>query len=137
MLEPFSIFLVCVCVCVCFSKKEKEKKEWVIVLRCLQECVVCSITYPHPPLKVTMAFEWSCGVLLCWNLFPSPLSCVCVFVSQKKKKKFRVFAIFHLIYYYFLFKPQSLQKRSFKHFVTNSFNIVRSSRNNQLNLNLL
>ena len=44
-------------------------------------CVVCSITCS---LKVTMTFERSCGVSLCWNPFPSPL-CVCVCFSQKKK----------------------------------------------------
>ena len=50
----------------------------------------CCVQYnlPHTPLKVTMTFEWSCGVSLCQNPFPSPLCvCVCVFVSQKKKKK--------------------------------------------------
>ena len=37
----------------------------------------------HPLLKVTMAFEWSCGVPLCQNPFPSPL-CVCVCFSKKR-----------------------------------------------------
>ena len=43
---------------------------------------------PHSPLKVTMAFEQSYGVLLCQNHFPSPLY-VCVCFSKKKKKKKR------------------------------------------------
>ena len=49
---------------------------------------VCCVQYnlPHPPLKVTITFEWSCGVPLCQNLFPSPL-CVCVYLFLKKKKK--------------------------------------------------
>ena len=49
---------------------------------------VCCVQYNllHPLLKVTMAFEWCCDVPLYQNLFPSPL-CMCVFVSQKKKKK--------------------------------------------------
>ena len=36
-----------------------------------------------------MAFEWrSYGVPLCYNHFPSPL---CVFVSQKKKKRINLY----------------------------------------------
>ena len=48
---------------------------------------VCRVQYnlPHPPLKVIMAFEWSCDMSQCQNPFPSPLY-VCVFVSQKNKK---------------------------------------------------
>ena len=41
-----------------------------------------------------MAFEWrSYGVPLCYNHFPSPL---CVFVSQKKKKKMINLYIYNL-----------------------------------------
>ena len=80
---------VCVCVCVCFSKKKKEgnclillKKVYTLLKR------VCYVQYNsfHPPLKVTMAFEWSCDVSLCQNPFLSPL-CVCVFISPKKEKE--------------------------------------------------
>ena len=38
----------------------------------------------HPPLKVKMTFEWSCGVSLCYNYFLSPLY---VYLFLKKKKK--------------------------------------------------
>ena len=37
---------------------------------------------PHPLLKVTMSFEWTCGMPLCQNPFSSPL-CVCVCFSKK------------------------------------------------------
>ena len=69
--NPFSSPL---CVCVCFSKNKKGN-----CLTLLKR--VCCVQYnlPHPPLKVIMAFEWSCGVPLYQNLFPSPL-CVCVCV---------------------------------------------------------
>ena len=47
---------------------------------------VCCVQYnlSHHSLKVIIAFEQSCGVLLCQNPFPSPL---CVFFYKKKKKK--------------------------------------------------
>ena len=79
------------CVCVFVSqKKKRKKKEWVIVPHCLGECVVCNVQYnlPHPPLKVTMAFEWSYSVPLCQNQFPSPFCvfvCVCVCVKPSQQ----------------------------------------------------
>ena len=39
--------------------------------------------YSNYSTKVTMAFEWNCGMLLCQNPFLSPL-CVCVCFSKKK-----------------------------------------------------
>ena len=80
--NPFpSPLCVCVCVCVCFSKKRMGNCPTLLKRVC---CVQYNL--PHPPLKVTMAFEWSCGVRLCQNPFPSPFCvCVCVFVSQKKE----------------------------------------------------
>ena len=66
-----SIFLTHVCVCL-FLKKKKGNCPTLLKK-------VCCIQYnlPHPPLKVIMTFEWSCGVFLCQNPFLSPL-CVCV-----------------------------------------------------------
>ena len=85
---------------------------------------VCYMQYnlPHPPLKVTMAFEWNCGVPSCQNPFPSPL-CVCVFVSQKKKTRFNNFYnIFiltycefqYIFYYHFILFQFDLQGKCFK-----------------------
>ena len=75
---------LCVYVCVFVSKKKKEKKRKGNCLTLLRR--VCCVQYnlSHPPLKVTMAFEWNCGVFLYQNLFPSPL-CVCVCFLKKKK----------------------------------------------------
>ena len=86
---------MCLCVrthfplpCVYVFVSQKKKKRMGNCPTLLKR--VCCVQYnlPHPPLKVTMAFEWSCGVPLCQNFFPSPL-CVCVFVSLKKKKTWR------------------------------------------------
>ena len=46
--------------CVFVSKK----KEWVIISHCLRECCVW-YNLPYISLKVTITFEWSCGVSLC------------------------------------------------------------------------
>ena len=81
MLEPLQLSLVYTCVY--FSKKKKKRMDNCPTL--LKK--VCRVQYnlPHPPLKVIMAFEWSCDMSQCQNPFPSPLY-VCVFVSQKNKK---------------------------------------------------
>ena len=78
-------FLPCVCVFISQKKKKKTKKGNCSTL--LKR--VCCVQYnlPHLLLKVTMTFEWSCGVPLCQNPFSSPLCVCCVFVSFKKKKK--------------------------------------------------
>ena len=68
------------CMCVCFSKKRIGNCPTLLKRVC---CVQYNLF--HPPLKVTMAFEWSCGVPLCQNSFPSPLSmcvCVCLFLKR-------------------------------------------------------
>ena len=72
---------LCVCLCVCFSKKKKRMGNYPTLLK-----KVCCVQYnlPHPSSKVTMAFEWSCGVLLCQNSFPLPCVCVCVCFSKKR-----------------------------------------------------
>ena len=41
----------------------------------------------HPFLKVTMTFEWSCGVLEVRTSFALLCMCVCVCLFLKKKKK--------------------------------------------------
>ena len=63
-----------------FQKKKKKSNCPTLLKK------VCCVQYnlPHHPLKVTVDFEWSCGIFLCQNSFPCPL-CVCVFVSKKKK----------------------------------------------------
>ena len=66
------------CVCICFSKKKKSNCPTLLKRVC---CVQYNL--PHPPLKVTITFEWSCGVLLCQNPFFSFL-CVCICFSKKK-----------------------------------------------------
>ena len=83
MLKPLSLSLVCVCVCLFLKKRVGNCPTLFERVYCMQ------YNLPHPPLKVTMAFKWSCGVLLCQNLFSSPL-CVCVFASQGKKKKMHI-----------------------------------------------
>ena len=78
--NPFSSLL---CVCVLVSQKRKNGNCLTLLKR------VCCVQYnlPHPSLKVTMAFKWSCGVPLCQNPFPSPLCvCVCVCVCLFLKK---------------------------------------------------
>ena len=61
VLEPLSLSLVCVCVFVSKKKKKRMGNCPTLLKR------VCCVLYnlPHPPLKVTMTFEWSCGVPLC------------------------------------------------------------------------
>ena len=54
----------------------------LLVSKPLKRMFCVQYNLPHHSLKVFMAFEWSCGVPLCYNLFPSPL---CGFVSSKKK----------------------------------------------------
>ena len=74
------LFLFPLCVCVCFSKKRMGNCPTLLKRVC---CVQYNL--PHPPLKVTMTFEWSCGVSLCQNPFLSPLYvCVC-FLKIKDK----------------------------------------------------
>ena len=70
------LFLFPLCVCVCFSKKKRTGNYPILLKR------VCCVQYnlSHPPLKVTMTFEWSCGVPLCQNPFFSSL-CVCLFLN--------------------------------------------------------
>ena len=64
-------------------KLVRNKKKRMSNCHTLLKRVFCmQYSLPHLHLKVTMTFEWSCGVLLCQNSFLSPL-CVCVFVSQK------------------------------------------------------
>ena len=41
---------------------------------------------PHPLLKVTIAFEWSCVVFVL-ELLSISLVCVCLFLKKRKKKK--------------------------------------------------
>ena len=81
---PFSLVYVCVCVFVSKKKEKKEKERMGNCLTLLKR--VCCVQYnlSHPPLKVTMTFEWSCSMFLCQNQFSSPL---CVYVSPKEKKK--------------------------------------------------
>ena len=83
--NPFpSPLCVCVCVCLFLQKKKKRMSNCLTLLK-----RVCCVQYnlPYPPLKVTMTFEWSCGVLLCQNPFPSPLCvCVCMCLFLKKKR---------------------------------------------------
>ena len=75
IIKPISLSPVCVCL---FLKKRMGN--CLILLK-----RVCFVQYnlSHPSLTVTMAFEWSCGMLLCQNSFPSPL-CVCLFLEKKK-----------------------------------------------------
>ena len=74
VLELISLSFMCVCVCVCFSKKRIGNCPTLLKRMC---CVQYNL--PHPSLKITMTFQWNCGVLLCQKLFLSPL-CVCVYV---------------------------------------------------------
>ena len=68
--------------CVCLFLK-KKKKNGLIVPHYLIECCVW-YNLSHPPLKVTMTFQWSCS---CQNPFLSPLCvCVCVCLFLKKKE---------------------------------------------------
>ena len=60
-------------------------KEWVIVPHCLRECVVRSITCLTLPYKLLWLLSGVVVYLCIKTHFPLP--CVCVFVSQKKKKK--------------------------------------------------
>ena len=75
--------LPCVCVCL-FLKKRMGNCPTLFKRVC---CVQYNLHHPSP-LKVTMAFEWSYGMLLCQNPFPSPLYvCVCLFLKKEKEKK--------------------------------------------------
>ena len=61
-------FLSPLCVCVCFSKKRMGN-----CLTLLKRVYCVQYNLLHPPLKVTIALEWSCGVPLChdpnpWNM---------------------------------------------------------------------
>ena len=109
MLKPLSFSLVCVCVCVCLFLKKRMGN-----CPTLFEKVYCmQYNLPHPPLKVTMAFKWSCGVLLCQNLFSSPL-CVCVFASQEKKKNayhILTLALHNQVHNYFFSNNNNNNKR--------------------------
>ena len=67
------------CVCVCFSKKRMGNYPTV-----LKRVYCVQYNLSHPPLKVTMTFEWSYDMSLCQNPFSSPLRmCVCLFLKKK------------------------------------------------------